>query len=170
MVNGEWITSSALTIDHSPFPSRRTSRRSSLLYSLAPGASHHQEVNDEAQAEGYEPGVRVQMVEESRLGDHAARSDRCAEEARNHGRDGGAERDHGLPVGSLAVGVLTLNLEEIPQVQLLLADDPVVRDEDAAECAHEARVSDEPGEDVRRGVGVELPRHHGDADDGRSEE
>ena len=65
-----------------------------------------------------------------------------------------------------AAGVLVGALADVEafEVEGAGADDEVVGDHDAGDGAEEARVADEPAEDVGGEVGEEPPGHHGDAE------
>ena len=94
---------------------------------------------------------------------------RGADESRHDRQDRRYQRHHRVRIDAVAIRVAAVHVEQIARGQMAAAQHPVVGDQDAANGAHQARVADQPREDVRRSIGIELPRHHQDADGRRDE-
>ena len=83
-----------------------------------------------------------------------------------YGQHTNDQRGDGAPVHSVRVRIDAVRVVERRERQPLLAQNPIVGDENSAERPHQAAVTNEPGEYVRRGATVEFPGHHHDANEG----
>src|SRR3954468_5939454 len=123
-------------------------------------AAHQQPVDGETQSEGDEPRVGVNPVEQVRIGYNSARRRHCPDEPGNDRENRQHQRDHRPRVDAVAVAVAPANSEQVVYGELLASDHPVIGDQNSTERTHQARISKQPGENVRGGVRVESPRHH----------
>src|SRR5215212_5138813 len=118
-----------------------------LLQTLV--AVHQNVVDEEPYAEGYEPGVGVEVVKGAGRGDLTAGRGRRAQEAGHDGRDRHGEGGERTPVEAVLVRVAPAGAEETREVEPLPAQHPVVADHNSRDGPHQSRVADEPSEDVR---------------------
>src|SRR5204863_5641437 len=69
-------------------------------------------------------------------------------------------------VDAVGEAVASVNFEEVGDAQAGAPQDPIVADQDAAHCAQQGGVGDQPVEDVAVRVLDQLPGHDQDANDG----
>jgi hypothetical protein len=100
-------------------------------------ATHAQAVDQRRDGEADEPGIRIDALEEIADAREGLR-ERGMEESRDVGQDPEHERRDRDPVPARAVGVFAVLVVERVDIQLLLADEVVVDDEDPGDRARGA--------------------------------
>src|SRR5262245_17541022 len=98
---------------------------------LAP--AHENEIENEAEREGHEPGVGIQRVEKIRIGHLSTGRRSRPQEPGDHRKDSDNERRDRPPIETAIVGIAPSDREKIVEVELLSANDPVVRNEDSSD-------------------------------------
>src|SRR5918998_4430229 len=137
----------------------------------AAGREGEDQVRDARDQEGEEQAVVVEALDEGRVPEDAgeARGRGGLEEAGEDGTDADDYGGYGPPVPAARVGVAAVVLVEVREVEMPLAQDPVVDDHPGPDGPEQAPVAHQPREAVGPDVVEEHPRERHDAEQRRDE-